>query len=211
MAKLPQGILGGIRGKIGGIVGTSWKGIPVIKTVPLSVANPRTAGQVAQRTKFANTVAFSKQILADIIKPLWDRFASQESGFNAFLSANISNFVGIAPAIVNTFVMCRGKMAATSFSVAIAGMNPKEATITWVDDSGEGFKLPTDEFFILKFKPGNELAEGVRSAVTRGDGQAVIQFAEAFEGEEDWEIQGAFMRADGTIVGNPFSFKNTDI
>ena len=46
MAKVRQGILGGFRGRVGNIVGTGWKGIAVMKSLPLTVANPRTAGQV---------------------------------------------------------------------------------------------------------------------------------------------------------------------
>ena len=48
MGILKQGILGGFSGKVANVVGTSWKGIAVIKAMPLSVANPKTAGQVAQ-------------------------------------------------------------------------------------------------------------------------------------------------------------------
>ena len=52
MGKIAQGILGGLSGKVGNVIGGSWKGIDYIRIKPSSVANPRTVGQVNQRTKF---------------------------------------------------------------------------------------------------------------------------------------------------------------
>ena len=91
MAIIKQGILGGFSGKIGNIVGSSWKGIAIMKTKPLSVANPKTAAQVAQRTAFSESVTIATQILADVIKPLWDRFSERKSGYNGFIQYNIGN------------------------------------------------------------------------------------------------------------------------
>ena len=41
MAIISQGILGGISGKIGNVVGGSWKGIDYLRIMPASVANPK--------------------------------------------------------------------------------------------------------------------------------------------------------------------------
>ena len=56
MGVIKQGILGGFSGKVANIVGSSWKGIPVIKSLPLSVANPQTAAQTTQRNKLKGVV-----------------------------------------------------------------------------------------------------------------------------------------------------------
>lgn len=53
MGVISQGILGGVSGKVGNVVGASWKGIDYLRIKPSNVANPRTEGQVSQRTKFA--------------------------------------------------------------------------------------------------------------------------------------------------------------
>lgn len=58
MGKIGQGILGGLSGKVGNIIGASWKGINYIRIKPVSVANPRTVGQVNQRNKFSATLEF---------------------------------------------------------------------------------------------------------------------------------------------------------
>ena len=104
MAVIKRGILGGFSGSVGNIVGSSWKGIATMKAKPLSVANPQTAGQTAQRTKFAGIVALASQFLVSIVKPLWDRFAQGESGYNAFVKENIDTFVGTVFTNFNDFI-----------------------------------------------------------------------------------------------------------
>ena len=62
MGKISQGILGGLSGKVGNVIGGSWKGIDYIRIKPSSVANPRTVGQVNQRTKFTATLEFLQAV-----------------------------------------------------------------------------------------------------------------------------------------------------
>lgn len=86
---MKKGILGGLSGKVGPTVGTSWKGIPVLKSMPVSVHNPRTPAQVLQRQKFARMSKFSSIFLSSLIKPFWDKHAVRESGFNSFMKVNL--------------------------------------------------------------------------------------------------------------------------
>lgn len=88
MGVIKQGIMGGFSGKVGGIVGSSWKGIAVIKAMPLSVSQPNTTKQINAKNKFANTVNVATEILVDVIKPLLDRTAVKMSGYNAFMQIN---------------------------------------------------------------------------------------------------------------------------
>ena len=53
MGTIKQGILGGFSGKVGTVVGSSWKGISYMRGQAQSVKNPRTAKQMAQRDKFS--------------------------------------------------------------------------------------------------------------------------------------------------------------
>ena len=92
MARIKQGVLGGFSGSIGSVVGTSWKGIAVMKAKPLSVANPRTPLQVNARLKFASAVEVAKELLPNSIKPLLDRSAVRQSGYNRFMSLNKQAF-----------------------------------------------------------------------------------------------------------------------
>lgn len=91
MGTIKQGILGGVSGKVGSVVGTSWKGQAVLKAMPLSVANPQTAAQTAQRGKFSGIVNIAQYCLTSILQPVWNPFASKMSGYNMFVRSNVNS------------------------------------------------------------------------------------------------------------------------
>ncbi len=53
MGTYKQGILGSFIGKVGTVVGSTWRGIAVMRSLASKVANPRTAAQVAVRDRLA--------------------------------------------------------------------------------------------------------------------------------------------------------------
>ena len=89
MGRLDKGLLGGYTGKLGTTVGSTWKGINVVRTYQPNVANPRSDRQVEHRSLFSQVTEIGSLLLADVIKPLWDRNAKQMSGYNAFIQANM--------------------------------------------------------------------------------------------------------------------------
>jgi hypothetical protein len=200
MAIIKQGILGGIQNKIGNVVGSSWKGIAVLKSLPISVANPRTAPQVAQRTRFANVVAFATAILAEVIKPLWDRFAQGQSGYNAFVSRNIVCFNADGLLNPNDLVISTGKMSATGITGATANRTTDVVTIQWANDAGQGFKQATDTLFVVLSAKKGQVVNGYDTGVQRSAETVTLQFDVPSVGNVDAWI--AFRRADGTIVSD---------
>ena len=52
MGKIKQGILGGFKGKVGTVIGSSWNGITYMRGLPQSQKDPKTAAQIAQRDFF---------------------------------------------------------------------------------------------------------------------------------------------------------------
>jgi len=87
MAKLLNGILGPLNGKVGGVVAATWKGINYVRGYVIP-ANPQTTDQTTNRTKFGLIVAKAKQILGSILQVYWDPLVSGMSGFNKFVSTN---------------------------------------------------------------------------------------------------------------------------
>lgn len=88
MGKIKQGILGGFANKVGTVVGSSWKGIAVMRSMPLSVANPKTTAQVSNRSKFAQVVKNGQQLLSSVIQPNFNPQAKYMSGYNVFVKIN---------------------------------------------------------------------------------------------------------------------------
>ena len=52
MGKIKQGILGGFKGKVGTVIGSSWNGITYMRGLAQSHKNPKTAAQLKQRAFF---------------------------------------------------------------------------------------------------------------------------------------------------------------
>ena len=202
MARLIQGILGGISGKIGNVVGSSWKGIAIIKSKPLSVANPRTSGQIAQREKMSAVVAFAKVILASVIKPLWDRFAQQQSGYNAFVSENIDLFTETLPDPLGALVISKGKMTAVTPTSITGNITTDIATITYPTTLPDSLALATDIAYVVVVTHGPDTITAGSNTATRADGTIDIQLPLDSVAGNDVETYLAFRRADGTVVSN---------
>jgi len=169
MGKIKQGILGGFSGAVGPVVGGSWKGIATIKSKPLSVANPRSPGQVAQRGKFARTVSVARLLLANIIQTYWNPFAQRQSGYNAFVSRNIGAFTADGLTTFDEFFSMRGSLVGMVGVSAGADASDALLSVDFTDNSGSGDALATDEIVVVAYNATKDVwyygADGtIRSA-----------------------------------------------
>ncbi len=64
MAIYKQGILGPFSGKVGTVVGSSWRGIAYIRSLAAKVGNPRTQKQVSNRARFSTLNSRLKHFLS---------------------------------------------------------------------------------------------------------------------------------------------------
>jgi hypothetical protein len=205
MATIKQGILGAFSGKVAGVVGSSWKGIPVMKSLPPSVANPKTAKQIEQRSRMSACTAFSQSILAEVIKPLNDRFASRMSGFNAFTSRNIANFEGgVLSKPEDLKISPSGNKAQLIDAIAAeAKITKKNAfvTVDWSSDAGTGKALATDIPFVVVYNRNTKKTFGFVTQDTRADNGSTVELPDdEFSPDDVIDVWMAFLRADGTVV-----------
>lgn len=200
MGKLVGGPFGQMSGKTGDLIGSSWKGIATVKRYQPKVANPQTAGQVAQRGKMAYIVAFAQVILAVVIKPLWDRFQSGQSGFNAFVSRNISLFTTAVPSDFSMLVTSSGKMAATAISAAETAAGSPNITVHWLNDAGQGFKLGTDKAYLVAISEGTGAVKGFNTGQVRSGLSFTATMDDNLLAGDTVHLYLSFLRADGTVV-----------
>ena len=202
MARLPQGILGGVLGKVGNVVGSSWKGIPILKSRPLSVANPRTTKQVAQRNKMTNIVAFAQFLLSSIIKPLNDRFAQQASGYNDFVSRNIHLFEGVQPTPAADLRISVGKMAAVNPDAIGVGSGAADILVSFPSNLPDAFASADDlAYCVAQNTVSGEIVTS-SGLVSRSAGDIELSFADDLGSSDEVQAWLAFRRVDGTIVSN---------
>ena len=92
MGTIKQGILGGFSGKVGTVVGASWKGISYMRGQAQHVKNPRTAAQTYNRAAF--------QLISDTLRPIiptlrltFAKSAGKMSEFNKAVQINYKEAV----------------------------------------------------------------------------------------------------------------------
>ena len=119
MGIIKRGILGGVSNKIGNVVGSSWKGIATLRSLPLSVANPNTSAQRNNRDTFSLMSKLGSDVLATVCQPLWNRDAKQMSGYNAYVMYNKRAFDADPLEWLLNPVMSKGSLSATLLTASI--------------------------------------------------------------------------------------------
>lgn len=145
MGVIKQGILGGFQNKVGPVIGTSWKGINVIKSRPTSVAYSNTELQQEQRTAMRQIAAYLRSFGLENVRLLNNAQAVRMSGYNRCVKK------------VNTFkpgnelsghVKCLAsgsytKPAIMSDDVFTVDPAAKQCTVSWAD-LFSGARVPAD-------------------------------------------------------------------
>ena len=201
MATFKQGILGGFSGKVGGVIGSSWKGIDTMRSQPSSVTNPRTNAQVANRSRFKSVSQLAAAMLTTIVKPLNDRFAQKMSGFNDFCQRNASAFDALGAFVPANLVLSRGKLSAPS-NVAQETYTADYVFVGFSRDLSGSFDSATDKVYAAVLgKDGNIL--GIDSGInSRTDGTIFVATPDRNTANDPGTLYVSFLRADGTQVSN---------
>lgn len=202
MGVLSQGILGPVRNKIGPVVGFVWKGIPALRSYNDSPSNPQTAAQVANRTKWSFMVAYAKVLLVPFIKPLWDRFASKMSGYNAWIKANAFNFDDTGIIDLTAVVLSQGSLTEVTPTTMSGTNGAANVDVNWTANTGTGTALASDEMYIAVYNETNGEWGAISGTVLRSAGTAAVIMPANQTTGDVLHAYIATRRADGTLVTN---------
>jgi hypothetical protein len=203
MGKINQGILGGVSGKVGNVIGASWKGIDYIRIMPSSVANPQTDAQLSQRQKLSVVIRFLQPI-SEFLRTGFKRYAVKMSGFNAATSYNIKNaLTGTYPNYAIDYpsaLVSKGQLAGVLNQVAsstVAGT----VHFTWDDNSGEIGASANDKTLLVVYNPVQNQAVTVSALAERSNETQTITVPDSFQGDlvQCWI---AFITIDGVETSN---------
>ena len=155
MGTIKQGILGAFSGKVGNIVGGTWKGIDYMRILPASVRNPKTPKQLAQRARFIAILNFLKP-LAGFLSVGFKEYADGMTGFNVAMSYNVKNAItGTYPTFTVNYpatLVSKGKLTGANTPV-VASTVTKTINFTWINNSGTGNALASDVALLVAFFP----------------------------------------------------------
>jgi len=203
MGKINQGILGGLSGKVGNIIGGSWKGIDYIRIKPSSVANPRTEGQVNQRNKFTAALEFLQPNIEFIRKGYKD-YAIKMTAFNAAMSEVLENGItGTGPEFTVDYpnvLVSKGSLKGVlnpAFDATVEG----QVTLNWVDNSSEINANNDDRLMTLIYNPVKKESVVKLIGTSRFILSQMIAIPSNFSGDTI-HVYTAFVSDDGKLISD---------
>ena len=203
MAKIKQGILGGFSGKVANVVGTSWKGRAVMKSQPLSVANPKTEAQQEQRGKFSKIAELASSVLTQFVQPVENPISGDISGYNLFCKDNKGAFNASGNLVAANFVCGGGKIVAATPTLDATDNEEHTATLVWSNPADiSALRLTDKAFAVFVSESAEDVYVGGGSAV-RGDeliDVVRVKGSTDFERGQKYLALLAFVSADGREV-----------
>lgn len=134
MAILQNTLIGRASGSIGGVTFSTWKGLNVGKSKPVSVANPDTDPQKAQRSALAQLVAIFRQVVGGVDLG-FKKLAVHQSAYNAWMSYNLKNAVSKAGAVATILkqdlLFAKGTVGVVVFTSRAATVSTEDITLAW--------------------------------------------------------------------------------
>lgn len=203
MGKLQGGILGIMTGKVGGVVGSTWKDKNTLRSYRASIAVNNTAKAVAAKDVFSQCVAKAIQINGVIGRDLWQRFEKSQSGYNALVAQFRAAYDASNNFNESNLILSKGKIEETAIVSEVIAQTGKAITVTWATTT-TGYQLSTDvpyvvllssDGLVLKAYSGEDLGK------TRASGTITVPNFEA-DGNYNKQVYLMFRRADGTMVSN---------
>lgn len=205
MGTIKRGILGGFKNKVGSVIGSSWKGIDTMRSMPLSVANPKTAKQIKVRSNFKNLVAAASSVNSTLIRPYWSRFAKQMTGANAFIRENYAAFKNPLTLFSHNAILSKGKLDMVKSINISEPTYPAPLAISF-DGSAGTYGDNSDIVEAWGVKSNNAannrtLEIKFMGAGTRGDDGFEVART-MWEEDDEFALYLTVRRADGTMVSN---------
>lgn len=208
MGKISQGILGGFSGKVGTVIGSTWKSIHYMRAIATSVKDSRTEKQLIQRSKFLASINFLKTV-TPFVRIGYRNYAYRQSEFNAAMSYMLKYAVtGDGEQATIDFdktLLAQGSL--TTATDAAVQVEAGKATFTWTDNSNTGNAVATDKVMVLAYNKDKQETVYNTAAATRADGTAELVLPASWA-DDALAVYLAFYSEDGQRVSNSQCLKN---
>lgn len=214
MAIVQNTLIGRAKGSVGNATFSQWKGRNILKQKPSVVANPRSAQQQSNRSRFVALMQMAL-LLRPVIAMGFKEYASQMSWMNKFMSTNTNSglftWVGNAESgnwvrTSQNIVIAEGSLYPTPFGSSFA--NASTLNLSW--NPGVVANQTSADSFICIAVAETQLATISRlDGVTRSDAGSQFIFDTPLNDGEEVLISGFFMSPDGAIVSNSFAMMGT--
>lgn len=202
MARLSKGILSPIQGKVGTVIGSSWKDVDYIRSLPKRNKNAKQSdAQEEHRAKFRMGIRFIRA-LSQLLTVSYQDNGSTTNRNSAMKDLMAQSIGGVYPNYTidySTVQVARGSLKKADNPAVVAGAAGK-LNFSWTDTSGLGNGTSSDKAILAAYSP--EVGEFMFSVdgATRADEEAILD-VRFFSGKEvhTWM---SFRSANGKIVAD---------
>ena len=185
MGTIKQGILGGFSGKVGTVIGGTWKGISYMRGIAPGTSDAQTDAQLAQRAKFKAAMAFCQPI-SQFLKIGWKNLAVKMTAMNAAFQYTIKNAIqGTYPNFTIDYpnaLVAKGNLPPALNQVA-ASTVAGTVLFTWDDNSDEIGASPYDKNLLVVYNPEKNQAVTFSDLGERADGTQSVTVPNSFSGD----------------------------
>lgn len=193
MAVFKKGINGAFSGTIGNTVGSSWRHIDYMRSLPKPSKKPATPAQLAQRAKFALAVSFLQPMKWILNVGFNDKQRGNNTGYNRGLQLFITQaIIGDYPDYEIDFekvTVSQGNMDKL-VGLTLASETPNTLSLSWMDLSDEPLDPDEvkgsyfdDQVFVLLYNRTEQLFTTNRTAARR-DETLQLELPAIFAGHE---------------------------
>ena len=201
MAKIKKGILGPFSGRVGPIIGGSWKGIGFIRIKPEKPATPkpRSEAQLAHLAKFKYLTLWLKPF-HNYLSIGYRNLAEQTTELSAAFSYNFKNALsGVNPNFELNYEeirLSRGVLPGIENPV-VTRLSPSEIQLTWKSSNNPKAQYNDLLMLVVYDRDGCE-SDGIIGGTKRADHQCVFKYQAHLEGK-DLDVFIAMFSVDGKL------------
>lgn len=186
MARYTKGALGAFSGKLGNVVGSNWRSIDYLRSLPRASKKPATLLQLAQRLKFGMAVSFLQPIKDVLNIGFSDATLGKSTGYNEAVKSMLTNaIVGEYPDFEIDFggiELSKGSLAGL-INLAVEEVEPNTLSVSWVSMINRFNSFADDDVLVLLYNKTKKLFT-IYEDVTRGEEEIRIDFPDVFGGDE---------------------------
>ena len=202
MGRLKNGIQGGVSGKVGDVILSSWKGIEYVRSRPVKYHDAKTRVQVKQRNRFSMTMDFLRTITPFLRIGFRSHADNRMTAFNAAMSYNMKFAVkegdqGVGLDYQNARVSMGPLSAASDLRVEIV---EETLQISWETNPSANARHD-DIAMALAYNPVKREAVYDLNAAKRANMKAILPLASSWKGDA-MEVYLSFKTADGSEVSD---------
>jgi len=178
MAVTQNTLIGRSSGSVGGVTFATWKGLNIMKSKAVSVANPDTIAQQKQRNKMALIVGIYR-LISSIVQVGFKTQAVGKSEYNAFVSDNIKTAISADSSAVATLdpellTIAKGTIGVVEID-DVTQSGPEDFAVNWTDTIPVG-GASSDFAYALAYDPTADVFVQSTASSTRADETITISF-----------------------------------